>query len=95
MTNCLHCGEPVEDGEQSEMYHSQPMHKECGLRGVIGSVAHIEHRCSCFAPGSTENDDPNLSIREAARAAVAAYKAAVRLYGEAHVNCACPPDPKI
>jgi hypothetical protein len=40
------------------------------MRAIIGSVAHVEHRCSCFVPGSTESDPPGMTRREAANAAV-------------------------
>lgn len=40
-------------------------HRSCFLRGVIGSVAHIERRCSCYVHGAGDGDDPNLSKREA------------------------------
>jgi hypothetical protein len=38
---------------------------------VLGSVAHLQKRCHCYVPGSEENDDPSLTLREAARAAAA------------------------
>lgn len=47
-------------------------HIECHLRSVLGSVAHIEGRCSCH--GGDEHDPPGLSRRDAARAACAAWE---------------------
>jgi hypothetical protein len=43
------------------------------MRSALGSVAHIEERCSCFISGSEENDPPGMSKREAAKAAVKAW----------------------
>ncbi len=71
---CAWCGELVEPGEQSAAFSREPMHRECGFRAVMGSVAHIERRCSCFVPGSEETDPPGLSLREAARAAMRAWE---------------------
>lgn len=47
-------------------------HLPCHLRSVLGSVGHIEGRCSCV--GGDEEDPPGLSRREAAIAAVAAWE---------------------
>lgn len=70
--NCEWCGEPVERDERHPAFH-QSMHRECGVRAVCGSVAHIEHRCSCYVPGSAEGDDPSLTKRDGARLAAAAF----------------------
>jgi hypothetical protein len=70
---CLHCGEPVLDGEQSLYFQHQPMHVECGTRVTMGSVAHIERRCGCYLPGSVEGDPEGMTAREAARAAMRAW----------------------
>jgi hypothetical protein len=48
------------------------MHYECGARAVIGSVGHIEGKCSCY--GGTEEDPPELTRRQAAQAALDAYR---------------------
>jgi len=45
------------------------------LRLVIGSVAHLERRCCCYVPGSTEDDPPHMTPRQAARAALVLYNA--------------------
>jgi len=45
MSDCLHCGEPVEEGEQSPNFQSQAIHLECGFRMVAGSIAHVQRRC--------------------------------------------------
>jgi hypothetical protein len=68
---CLHCDEPVLAGEECQ----QPdMHQECAVRAILGSVAHIEKRCGCYVPGSIEGDPPQMTMREAARAAWTAWR---------------------
>jgi hypothetical protein len=72
---CCWCDEPIaesdagclllalfEEGEVAE-------HRECFLRGVLGSVGHQFRLCSCF--GGTIEDPPLMTRRGAARAAVA------------------------
>lgn len=49
-------------------------HLECHLRGVIGSAAHVQRRCSCYVPGATETDDPGLTRRQAAALAVELWR---------------------
>lgn len=69
---CMWCSEPVLPGEQARV--SMPMHYECSIRSSQGPAAHIEKRCGCYVPGSTEYDPPGASIREAAKAAAAAFE---------------------
>jgi hypothetical protein len=69
---CLNCEEPVLPGEQDPHFHSQPMHKECGIRGVVGSVGHLQKKCSCY--GGTEEDPPGMTKRQAAQAAAALFR---------------------
>lgn len=73
MKECIYCGEEVLEDEQHPHYALQSIHKECGIRQAIGSVAHISHRCACDVPGSSEGDPPGLTKREAAKAAVSLY----------------------
>lgn len=47
-------------------------HRECTLRGIVGSVGHQLRECGCF--GGTYDDPPGLTKREAARAAVELYE---------------------
>lgn len=42
-------------------------HRECLIRGVVGSVGHQSGKCSCY--GGIEEDPPGMSKREAAIAA--------------------------
>lgn len=66
---CGFCGEVIEPGQRAPS-HGEPLHNECQIRLVIGSVAHIERRCGCYVAGSTESDPPHMTLREAARAAL-------------------------
>lgn len=72
---CPHCGELVMPWDparktpqlsESGLSHGV-WHRECLLRGVIGSVGHQEGKCSCY--GGTEEDPPGMTKREAATAA--------------------------
>ena len=74
--NCLYCEEKIlcDDAVIPENNGKAAMHVNCEMRGVIGSVAHLERRCSCFVPGSTESDPPGMTRREAADAAVTLWR---------------------
>jgi hypothetical protein len=71
---CQWCEEPIEEDDGADQFELIQMHQECALRAALGSVAHIERRCSCFVVGATETDPPGMTRREAARAAFAAWK---------------------
>lgn len=77
---CGWCTQPIVPGDDGWLIPSaspqKPVsfHRACWLRSVIGSVAHLERRCSCFVPGSTESDPPGMTVREAAEAALAAFE---------------------
>jgi hypothetical protein len=65
---CEWCGEPIAATDSGVVYANGPVsHRECFRRAVLGSIAHLERKCSCSVPGSTENDPPGMSRREAAR----------------------------
>jgi hypothetical protein len=76
LNDCPHCGEPVLAHEIAERFCNDKRwyHMECYARQIIGSEAHVEKRCSCFVPGSEEGDDPSLTKREAAHAALNAFR---------------------
>lgn len=63
---CLHCSEPIMPWEMLPVAQGK-FHRECLIRSISGSLAHQQQKCLCF--GGTGEDDPNLSIRENARAA--------------------------
>lgn len=73
---CPWCDEPCEDGIWwlFDGPEGERWHKECQLRMLIGSLAHVERRCACFVPGADEGDDPALSKRENARLSYEAFR---------------------
>lgn len=72
-THCIWCNEVLLPAETRYTYANGPQaHRACALRQVIGSVAHLERRCSCYVPGATEGDPDGLTRRAAAEAAVQA-----------------------
>jgi hypothetical protein len=72
---CQWCDEAIELDEACDRFHMLPMHVECCFRSIMGSVAHIEGRCGCVIEGASETDPPDMSRREAAKAALAAWRA--------------------
>ncbi len=81
---CLWCGDEIEAGEcgvvvpmllalDPETWVMRAHHQECFLRQTLGSVAHIERRCSCYVLGSSAEDPPDMTMHEAALAAVQAW----------------------
>jgi len=71
---CFYCGEPIVASDNSIAMGCLNTHRNCFLRQVIGSVAHIEKRCSCYVDGSTAGDPPELTRRQAADAAVTLFR---------------------
>jgi hypothetical protein len=72
---CFQCDEPILPNEPGVQFDDGDYaHRNCFLRGVIGSVAHVERRCGCYVPGSEESDPLNLTRREAANRAVEAWE---------------------
>lgn len=74
---CAFCEEPIEAGDDGWLMPSIgtkereiPFHHACQLRTILGSVAHQQRRCSCFVSGSACGDDPTLTRRQAAQAAL-------------------------
>lgn len=66
--DCVYCDETIAVGDDGWILHDGAvLHRECNLRGVIGSVAHQQKRCSCFG-GDDEED--GMTRREGARAAL-------------------------
>jgi len=84
---CVHCGEVVKLEENGDVVLTpegpRPAHPECNFRAIMGSVAHIEKRCGCFVSGAEETDPPDMTPREAAKAAVRAWhESQKREFGE-------------
>jgi hypothetical protein len=75
---CVWCSERIVNGDTgftSVVYPTNQIihyHENCYLRQILGSVAHIEGRCSCYGTG-TESDPPDMTLRQAATAAVRAH----------------------
>jgi hypothetical protein len=70
---CHWCKERIARIEVDPLVNT-PMHRECAFRSIMGSLAHIEGRCSCVVAGATETDPPEMTRREAAKAALAAWE---------------------
>ena len=70
---CQWCKERIKRSEVDPLVQT-PMHRECAFRSIMGSLAHIERRCSCFVKGAPETDPPEMTRREAAKAALAAWE---------------------
>lgn len=71
-TTCAWCDEPIEASETTPMFHDNPVHRECAIRLIAGSVGHQEKRCGCF--GGDMEDPPNMTKRQAARAAALVFE---------------------
>lgn len=79
---CQLCDEPILPGEPLSLstFNGKLVHYECGFRAVVGGANHILGRCSCrrpinFTEAALPPDDPGLSKREAAQAALRAWQA--------------------
>lgn len=86
---CLWCEEPIVEGDVGTLQgvgrkddatgewvaDMGAIHYECSMRQVVGSLAHVEGRCSCAVPGATEGDPEGISKREAAVLALRAWQA--------------------
>jgi hypothetical protein len=80
---CSRCAEPIVNGDSGVMMlHvalagsgiERPLHYECFMRSVTGSVMHQMKRCSCpGSSGESEDDDPRLTQRQAAELATALW----------------------
>jgi hypothetical protein len=70
---CMWCDEEILLGEGHERIPA--MHHECGVRALLGSVAHLEKRCGCYHPSDPGRrgaiDDPKITKRMSARAVIA------------------------
>lgn len=72
---CFQCDELIAAEDSGVEYDEGDVaHINCHLRGFIGSAAHVLKRCACYVPGSEETDDPKLSRRKQADAAVTLFE---------------------
>jgi hypothetical protein len=76
--NCYRCDEPIEANDPAEAHHvdgeQRFAHWECAARMVIGGMNHLLGRCTCCG-GTEPPDPPDLTKREAARHALAVFRA--------------------
>ncbi len=72
--NCLRCHEPILSTDRVDD-SGRDLHYECAARMAVGSLAHVQCRCSCYVPGADEHDPPGMTRRQAAKAALDAYLA--------------------
>ncbi len=75
---CGWCSEQIEAGDAgvclpvaAEIPYMMKHHLNCWLRQVVGSAGHQNETCSCFGDGDC--DPPDMTVREAADAAVEAF----------------------
>lgn len=81
---CIWCGEPIAEGDRGLTCRAAipdrppvvPQHVECSQRSVLGGALCHEGTCSHCGDGSAGaiSDDPSLTRREAAIAALAAFE---------------------
>lgn len=72
---CLHCEVPIAEGDDGVLMpvldtkgaRTAPLHRECDLRMVVGSVGHQLKKCSCF--GGHMDEPPGMNRRDGAIAA--------------------------
>jgi histidinol phosphatase-like PHP family hydrolase len=67
---CGYCQEPIEPGEESPL---ENVHRECGIRLVMGSSAHQLKTCGCY--GGTDNERTSgITLRQSALQAEATFE---------------------
>ena len=83
-TVCWWCLEDIKDGDQGLMMPSMnakgeaeigAQHRECGLRSVMGGLAHQQKRCTCFGGTQDDMDLGEMTLREEA---IAVWESIVR-----------------
>lgn len=73
---CIYCASPILAAEMGTMENLGPLHYECQMRMIAGSVGHQLKQCSCY--GGTMEDPEGLTKREAAIAAYKLWKRSMR-----------------
>jgi hypothetical protein len=66
---CMHCDEPFADDDCGFILDGGPIHQECMIRMIAGSVLHQMKLCSCFGGPYTDRVE-GRSKRDDARAAM-------------------------
>lgn len=62
---CDYCKEEIAPGERADVRPAN-LHRECLIRGTVGSLSHQMRLCSCYIMGSEEGDPPGLTPRQGA-----------------------------
>jgi hypothetical protein len=75
------CGQVLLDEDKDGVFDKlaptfRPIHLDCFLREIYGSVGHQTKQCSCH--GGTQEDPDGMTKREAAAAAVRLYESQFR-----------------
>ena len=71
---CLHCEEAIQLGDEGQIIPhiddgnviQRPVHRECLIRMVVGSIGHQKKQCSCYNKNEAQEDQPGISKRQAA-----------------------------
>jgi len=71
---CIHCDEPIAEGDTGTLQLEGAMHYECRLRLVVGSVEHQLKLCTCFG-GTQDHNHLELTKRGDACAAASLWHA--------------------
>lgn len=76
---CLYCDELITAADDAPQtfpnilsatdWEIRAAHKECMVRQTLGSLAHLDRRCSCY--GGTDHDTPGFTARQEALAVYA------------------------
>lgn len=74
-TKCWWCQEAIQEGDRGQLMPSMQadgtvevgaQHRECGLRSVMGGLAHQEKRCRCYGGSDEDSDLGGMTLREEA-----------------------------
>lgn len=82
-----HCTEALEAEDDrlrvgDECVAGSPLHEECAVRVVMGSVPHQMQQCSCY--GGTMEEPTDKTRRQNALAALAYFRARMRATASAN-----------
>ncbi len=84
---CLHCGEPIFEGEDRESIANGELHRECAIRAIMGSAEHIRMECHCYRPDELAMEEPvGITPRESARRAMQALQSRIVRTAKAAMN---------